>query len=81
MNELNEKEFVKELKTLLEKYNIYLNAEEQYGEDECWLGNDYLFEDYEDFRLEIDELIDGIAELRKEEERKRRKEKRKRKSV
>jgi hypothetical protein len=71
-----EKEFVKDIKTLLEKYNIDLNACEQYGGDECWLGNDYLFEDYGDFRLEIDELMDCIAELRKEEEKKRRKEER-----
>ena len=71
-----EKEFVKDLAALLDKYSISLNAWEQYGDDECIVGDEYLFEDYDDFRLEIGEVIDCLQELKTEEGKRRRKEKR-----
>ena len=71
-----EKEFVKDLAALLDKYSISFNAWEQYGGNEYTIGDEYLFEDYDNFRLEVSEVIGCLQELKTEEEKRRRKEER-----
>ena len=51
-----EEEFAEELLALMQKYDISLVAWDQYGDEECQLGDEYLFESGS-FRLEIDEII------------------------
>ena len=56
---MNKKEeaFLKDLKTLLDKHQVVFNAWGDYGGDDSRLCDEYVFEDYEEFRLEVDEVI------------------------
>lgn len=58
-----EEAFLKDFKALLDKHQIVLNAWEEYGGDDSRLCDEYVFEDYEDFRLEIDEVVKHLAEV------------------
>ena len=56
---MNEKEeaFLKDLNALLNKYRVVFNVWEEYGGDDSRLCDEYVFEDDEDMRLELDEVI------------------------
>lgn len=68
-----EEAFLTDFSALLKRYKIRFYSDDQYGPDECILPTEYLFGDFEDFRVDVDEVLKYLNEERKAEERKARK--------
>jgi hypothetical protein len=51
------KEFIKELAELLKKYDVTIEADDQYGGDEVFLGRTYSFQGF-GWSVDMDEKID-----------------------
>lgn len=66
-----EEAFLRDFSALLKKHKVDFYSWDQYGGDDCFVSNAYVFEDYKDFHISIDEVLEFLHE---EEKVKRREE-------